>query len=123
MNIKQIETKKDSQFYPTPREFLEKICQGIKWRDVRTVLEPSAGKGDIVDYLKFIEESTVNVSFDIDTIEIEKNLQHILKGKNYRLVHANFLSFDSLKNYDLIIMKKYSQTLKNTFFRILCCLI
>lgn len=104
MNIKQIETKKDSQFYPTPREFLEKICQGIKWRDVRTVLEPSAGKGDIVDYLKFIEESTVNVSFDIDTIEIEENLQHILKGKNYRLVHDNFLSFDSLKTYDLIIM-------------------
>ena len=36
------------EFYPTPRELLDKITMDIDWRMIRSVLEPSAGKGDIV---------------------------------------------------------------------------
>ena len=42
------------EFYPTPRELLEKITEGIDWKRLQSVLEPSAGKGDIVDPEIFI---------------------------------------------------------------------
>lgn len=117
--MKSIETAKENQFYPTPREFLKKICEGIQWDQVHTILEPSAGKGDVVDYLVELEKEGIskagefggrsrtfheNLKFDIDVIELDKNLQHILKGKEYKLVHDDFLSFSTYKRYDLIIM-------------------
>lgn len=117
--MKAIETAKENQFYPTPKEFLEQICKDIQWDQVHTILEPSAGKGNIVDFLKEVEEKGVRKSlrlsdgmrsfkqdldFDIDVIEIEEDLQNILKGKKYRLVHDDFLTFDTYKHYDLILM-------------------
>ena len=115
MTIKAIETKKENQFYPTPRGLLEKILKDVEWKQVHTILEPSAGKGDIIDYLKAIEENgyyktfrheryKADLNFDIDAIEFEENLRHILKGKNYRIVCDDFLQFHSFKQYDLIIM-------------------
>ena len=40
------------EFYPTPKELLDKITEGINWEQLQSVLEPSAGKGDIADYVK-----------------------------------------------------------------------
>lgn len=76
---------------------------------VHTVLEPSAGKGDIVDYIvKHGNRTRDNYKYDkdldIDCIEPDNNLQHILKGKGYRLVHNDFLSFTTYKQYDLVVM-------------------
>ena len=39
------------QFYPTPNELLEKIFKDTDWRTVSSILEPSAGNGDICDYM------------------------------------------------------------------------
>ena len=44
------------EVYPTPRKLLDKITDGIDWMMIRSVLEPSAGKGNIVDYIKFIKQ-------------------------------------------------------------------
>lgn len=41
---------------------------------------------------------------DIDCIEKDKNLQHILRGKDFRVIHDDFLTFDSMKEYNVIIM-------------------
>ena len=41
----------NNEFYPTPKTLLEEIFAGMEWKDIHTVLEPSAGKGDIVQYL------------------------------------------------------------------------
>lgn len=96
-------------FYPTPAKLIDKMLEGIKLEEISTVLEPSAGKGDIVDRL--IEKSKLNSTmwrrdqhFDIDTIEINQNLRHVLKGKNYRVVHDDFLTYQTYKRYDLILM-------------------
>ena len=40
----------NSEFYPTPAEVIEIMLQGETIEN-KTILEPSAGKGDIVDYL------------------------------------------------------------------------
>ena len=44
--------EEDMQYYPTPKALLDKICEGMDWRKIQTVLEPSAGKGDIAEYVK-----------------------------------------------------------------------
>lgn len=99
----------NNEFYPTPRTLLEEIFTGMEWKDIHTVLEPSAGKGDIVQYL--MEHGNVSVNgyrynkkLDIDCIEKDANLQKLLVGHGYRLVHDDFLTFRTFKEYDLIVM-------------------
>lgn len=83
-------------FYPTPRKLIEKMLSGIDFSMISTVLEPSAGKGDICDYLK-------DRRVEIDCIEIEPDLQAALIGKGHRLVFGDFLKFETNKRYDLIL--------------------
>jgi hypothetical protein len=94
-------------FYPTPIQLILKMLSFIDFRTIRTVLEPSAGKGNIVEEItkKFKTYNNRNdKKFDIDTIELDNNLQHILKGKNFRVVHDDFLNYNTYKKYDLICM-------------------
>jgi hypothetical protein len=80
----------------------------IDFRTIRTVLEPSAGKGDIAEAVekqfKAYQYNRHEKKFDIDTIEQDNNLSLILKGKNFRVVHDDFLSYNTYKRYDLILM-------------------
>ena len=108
----------NKDFYPTPKHLIDKMLNGINFRMVKTILEPSSGKGDIVDALMEIKKNgdkwNRSFSFDVDCIEPDSNLRHILKGKGYRLIHDDFLSFDSLKEYDLIVLNPpYSQGSKH----------
>lgn len=93
------------EFYPTPKELLDKITAGIDWKMIQSVLEPSAGKGDIADYIKekYIKQA-YGSDLDIDCIEIDNNLRSTLKGKELRVIHNDFLTFNTFKHYDLIIM-------------------
>ena len=98
------------EFYPTPVRLLHKMLSGIKLEHINTILEPSAGKGDILDAI--MEKLKVQQygwhggtkNLDIDAVEIDSNLRHILKGKSYRVIHDDFLSLQTYKTYDLIIM-------------------
>ena len=94
------------QFYPTPKELLEKIFKNTDWGKILTILEPSAGDGSICDYIKETADKYpyYNRSLDIDCIEINGNRQAVLKGKGYRVIYDNFLEFDTHKQYDLIAM-------------------
>lgn len=38
-----------TEFYPTPSELIDKMLAKVSFENVRSVLEPSAGKGDIAD--------------------------------------------------------------------------
>ncbi|MSA02181.1 DUF4942 domain-containing protein [Lactonifactor sp. BIOML-A3] len=95
----------NKDFYPTPEAIINKMLCDIDFDYIQSILEPSAGKGNIIEAIKRKEESGWQKrNFDIDCIEADQNLQHILKGKNYRLVHNDFLTYDTMKEYDLIIM-------------------
>ena len=42
----------DKEFYPTPKEVIQKMIAPYEKNMSRlTILEPSAGKGDIIDYI------------------------------------------------------------------------
>ena len=85
------------------------MLTGIDFIYISSVLEPSAGKGDLIeavmDKFKYSHSYSYNreAIWDIDAIEIDENLQFILQGKKHRVVHNDFLTYDTYKKYDLII--------------------
>lgn len=100
-------------FYPTPKPLLEKLLEGLSQGRLSSmdILEPSAGKGDIVDFLM---QRDVDYDDDyyrysrhgkprVDCIEINADLQHVLRGKGYRVIFDDFLTFETRKPYDLIV--------------------
>ncbi len=98
----------NSDFYPTPKNLIDKMLDGLEWKMIHTILEPSAGKGNIVEVLrekqKFNNKWYTTIKLDIDCIESDENLRAILKEKNIRVVHDDFLTYDTMKEYDLIVM-------------------
>ena len=120
MNIlRTTETRRaKSTFYPTPESLAEELTAGYDWETVQSVLEPSAGKGDLarkagyrmyqkrMGYAPYDEHSRKEAitSTDIDCIEIDPTLRAILEGQGFRVVHNDFLTFETQKRYDLILM-------------------
>jgi len=72
------------QFYPTPAKLADKMFEGIDWGMVDSILEPSAGKGDLVyaaikafAYSK--EAKNYEQHLEVDCIEIDPYLRAIIK--------------------------------------------
>ncbi len=106
--------KDNPDFFPTPTPLINKMTSKIDWKTVQTVLEPSAGKGDLVEAVRkqfdYTQSYRRRNNFDVDLIEYDENLRHVLKGKNYRVVADDFLTYQTYKQYDLIFMNPpYSQ--------------
>lgn len=102
-----VSQENQSGFYPTPKALAEKLLEGIHWYDISSVLEPSAGKGDLAEMVRGTHGSYGWRAFDlqdIDCVEIDPNLRAILKDKGFRVVHDDFLTFHTYKRYDLIVM-------------------
>lgn len=93
------------EFYPTPEILLDKVLDGVDYRYIGTVLEPSAGKGDIVKYITEKAEHGPywNSHITFDCIEIDETLRNTLSGQDMKVVHDNFLTYNTRKTYDLII--------------------
>ena len=117
--IKAVESDRAQKtFYPTPEPLAEKLLGGIKWNMVDCVLEPSAGKGDLALFAakkmfyarhsypphddRSIREAAEEA--DIDCIEIDPLLRNTLEGRGFRVIHDDFLSFETQKRYSLIVM-------------------
>lgn len=104
----------NAEFYPTPEELAGRMFRYIRSpRELSTILEPSAGKGDLAElYVNFLNKHSRNKGWgyrsynadNIDMIEKDANLIALLRGKEYRVVADDFLSFSPCKSYDLIIM-------------------
>lgn len=76
--IDYVKDKQSSEFYPTSEALAKKMIDGIDWNYVQTVLEPSAGKGDILKVMAKELRDEKNKP-EIDCIEIDGNLRQILK--------------------------------------------
>lgn len=144
-------------FYPTPQDLADRLVSGLPWEEISYVLEPSAGKGDLVERLVEVCCNNGNREKIVDCVEIDPYLRQILcykfseerkeelsekisglKRKTYydhklnkitglsakeeselkalelelkkldastvRVVHDDFLTFETRKQYDLIVM-------------------
>lgn len=94
------EFKNNPDFYPTPKKLFNKMFKKVaKWHNIKTILEPSAGSGTLIDYLK--EELRYN-NCEFVAIENDPALQKELIKKNYTLIDSNFLTYDNSIQADLI---------------------
>lgn len=100
----------DCGFYPTPPEIAGKLLSGVNWDHVESILEPSAGRGDLIEYALRRNGGSRSYHYsrrdldDIDCVEIDPNLRAILTGKGFRVVHDDFLDYHTRKRYSLILM-------------------
>lgn len=138
-------------FYPTPPDVAAAMLEGIDLRMVSTVLEPSAGTGNLIRALACAAVG-INDELHIDAVELDPNLRTLLtytysgqaeedmraeryelerkdkpddplsvqekerlhairreikiigQVEDFFLVHDDFLTFDTRKRYDLILM-------------------
>lgn len=102
--------EQNQDYFPTPLSLIHKMFSDIDWRKVSTVLEPSAGSGNLVEVvlekMKSLQHNSYSIDekkYDIDCIEIDPNLRYILQGKGFRVVHDDFLTYDNFKKYSLIV--------------------
>lgn len=93
----------NKNFYPTPKHLIERMWAMIDKKRVGTILEPSAGKGDILDFIKERSEGCYGRRYKLAAIEIDTELQAALKGKEYRLIDSDYLAYCGLDRFDLII--------------------
>lgn len=126
----------NEEFYPTPigivkrmiYPYIKTVFRGEKVIKKMTILEPSAGKGDLLDGItkrsvpaewerdengnKYELKPGQQTKFDdydlkrctVHCIEREPELQAILKEKGYKVVADDFLDYNSDVLYDLILM-------------------
>ncbi|MES5169433.1 class I SAM-dependent methyltransferase [Prevotella melaninogenica] len=88
----------NQDFYPTPEEVINTMMMGENFIG-KTILEPSAGKGNIVDWLK------ANGAGKVIACEKDKNLQKLLTGK-CEILADDFLSVtaEQVSHVDYIVM-------------------
>lgn len=98
-----MEYKKIKDYYPTSRAGIEKLLEGLPLKLIGSFLDACAGDGRIAEYLKEETSDYYDRHADIDVIEIDDDLQAILKGKGLKLIHDDFLTLRSRKAYGAII--------------------
>jgi len=94
-------------FFPTPDDLAAEMLSGVNWDEVESVLEPSAGKGDLANNIVSWYQSAMSsyrARLDLDCVEINPDLRAILKSRGYRVIHDDFLTLHTHKRYQLIVM-------------------
>lgn len=88
----------NADFYPTPDEVIEMMLQGENIEG-KVILEPSAGKGNIIDWLK------LNGAKDVIACELNQDLKKIVQTK-CNVIADDFLTVtsDRVSHIDMIIM-------------------
>lgn len=99
-------TEGKDEFYPTPDSLIGKMLDGIDYRMIGSVLEPSAGKGDLIKGFlhrrwRRLRYNSGNIS--VDAIELDPYLRQICK---YNFSEASLK--DSRNRMDYLRRKPYN---------------
>lgn len=97
MRAQKNATMFNKNFYPTPANVREEMLKHINLFDGASILDPSAGKGDLLSGFS-------PHKYNIYAIEIEPELRAILKDKKIEVIGENFLAFAGKRIFDIIIM-------------------
>jgi hypothetical protein len=99
--VKEMERKligrKIDGFFPTPRKSIDEMLDRADIQPGMSVLEPSAGKGDILDAVRERHPDAT-----AHAIEPVGDLRGILGAKGHNLVGSDFLSHQG--QYDRVVM-------------------
>lgn len=88
-------------FFPTPDELIDKMIQYARLEDHHTLLEPSAGIGNILDRVRFH-----GINCRMDAVEIRPALEEVLRLKGYNSSCEDILSTTEVtgSKWDRILM-------------------
>lgn len=106
LTIKRLEaallSKNIPGFFPTPPDLIRHMIELADLNAAHTILEPSAGKGDIIDAVKQqFEGQTITIS----AIEINSALREILQLKGHTIIGYDFLNMErGAFQFDRILM-------------------
>lgn len=99
----------NADFYPTPDELLRDLFALSSNSDFYgkyerftlkgRVLEPSAGKGNIIEYI-----CKRSKSIKVDAIESDVQLANLLMGAGHTVVWSDFLTYETYREYNAIVM-------------------
>lgn len=89
----------NKDFYPTPKALFKRLVGSTSRMLEGRILEPSAGKGDMIRYI--LEN---NRHARVDAIENDERLAGLLMSEGYSVVWDDFLTYETFKEYDYIIM-------------------
>lgn len=103
------------ELYPTPETIARKMTRLVDFEKVSSILEPSAGYGNLAAVVvKAFDEQHHRSFYDrekdpfnadvLDVIEIDEKCRAFLKSKKAAVVAEDFLKLQTFKRYDLIIM-------------------
>lgn len=84
-------------FFPTPRSIISRMLELAEISPEHRVLEPSAGKGDILDLVK-----DHHPDVELTAIELNSTLHEVLSLKGHEVIHGDFLEHRG--EYDRVIM-------------------
>ena len=89
------DSKKEFQFFETPKEIVKQMIELADLGPEDSVLEPSAGQGAIADCIG-LNPLTV--------IELNHKNAEVLRGNGYEVIEQDFLTFDTTETYSKVIM-------------------
>lgn len=94
------------EFFPTPQSLTFQMCQKVDFKKVTSILEPSAGKGDVIEGIKKYNELVGHrKNYEYMAIEIDPNLQSVLQGlDDINVIDSDFLQYEISDHFDLIMM-------------------
>lgn len=96
-------------FYPTPEPAIKEMLTGVTVPQNAMILDPSAGKGDILDYIR---EHKNSYGIKLFACEIVPELRAILTDKGYPVLADDFLIYHPTIYFTLIVMNppfKYAE--------------
>lgn len=89
-------------FFPTPRPLIDRMIEISDLKATHRILDPSAGKGDILDVVK---EKFAGEHPELLAMEINSSLREILSQKGYNMVSNDMLAYRVIeKGFDRILM-------------------
>jgi len=95
--------KNNPDLYPTPEWLVKKMLSKVDFRNqkIKNILEPSAGLGNIIDVIN--SDINRHSSYNICAIEIDNKCRNVLLSKNVKVIDSDFLAYNGLEQFDLII--------------------
>jgi len=84
-------------YFPTPKGIVSTMIERAGISPGMRVLEPSAGKGDIADQVRFAGVAP-------DVVEMSSSLQNVLTAKGYNTIGSDFLGLPVSPSYDAVVM-------------------
>lgn len=90
---------KDLQYYPTPKDVVERVLDDIFLQGYELILEPSCGCGRIMDGIREKFPKAI-----VHGVEVDHERAELARSKGHKVITANFLETEPTPKYDRVIM-------------------